>query len=245
MVKKLAFSPDGKKIIHSSKQETFVWSLDSKSLVYKCSGSLFAISNDSQTFLTRDDNTFQAWDNNTNTKLSLEEVNPDTYGRYERSLILADRKSKAFIIQDVLSIHPPVEIYFGDGMDSLDQWIISPDGKLIAIALYFSEHHPLLAVNRSSGWISIYHLSNGKPIQRVGYQNSGGDFIRIGPQRSRTIAVHRSRDSFQIKQHKVRNGIITEPEAVLDVAFHPNGQFIAAILSLTSLCQIQAQVQVV
>jgi WD40 repeat protein len=98
--------------------------------------------------------------------------------------------------------------------------------------LYFAEYHPLLAVETHHSLIEIFHLKTHKPIHRVSYQyNRESAFIRIGPQSDLlTIAIPDTASSFRVLPHLVGEGIISEPEPIIDVMFHPDGKQIASLL---------------
>lgn len=97
--------------------------------------------------------------------------------------------------------------------------------------LYLAEDHPFLASVENPAEIGVYDWIRQRLVKTVAYESGGGNFLRIGPQRELTIAVHRDLTSVQILPPPVRNGVITEKAAVLDAAFHPDGQRLACVVT--------------
>jgi len=93
--------------------------------------------------------------------------------------------------------------------------------------VYFAEQFPLLAVSSDVYTISLL-LTSGKPVRRFKYQPQGGTFIAVSPYNQNLIALHVDKTVWRLYQGD-RQREVTEQQAVLAVAFHPNGEHIASL----------------
>jgi WD40 repeat protein len=139
---KVVFSPNGERLHVSSRNEIQTWDVKDDKVLFRCPGQLFAVSGNSQTFITKStNNTFQIWESKTGLELHLDNVNPDSYDLGNRIFISVDNEKKLMHIKDVFNVRPTISLNFRGRIEDeaiIDNWAISPDGRFVAIAFYFS-----------------------------------------------------------------------------------------------------------
>lgn len=129
----LRFSGGGSLLFHGGYKSVRVW--HNQQFVAECPGSLVGIARDGQTFLTYDkeSKSFSAWQSNRGTQLAVSTLNPANYAANQRYLIEANRLTLTF--HDALGLElPRTQIMSQSEYGVCDNWSLSPDGHLLAVA---------------------------------------------------------------------------------------------------------------
>ncbi|HRE48501.1 MAG TPA: hypothetical protein PLD47_12320 [Aggregatilineales bacterium] len=126
-------SGDGSLLFHGGYTSVRVW--HNQQFVAECPGRLVGIARDGQTFLTYDkeSKSFSAWQSDTGTQIAVSTLTPAGYAANQRYLIEANGLTLTF--RDALGLelpkmHTMLQLEFG----ACDNWSLSPDGHLLAIA---------------------------------------------------------------------------------------------------------------
>lgn len=132
---RLCFSSDGSYLLQSGYKSVRLW--QAERLLAECPGRLMGMARDGQTFLTYDGPraTFAAWRSAAGTALELAQVDPAQYAANQRYYIT--RKGLTLTFHDALGREAAQDFTFpGSDYASCDNWALSPDGHLLAIAFF-------------------------------------------------------------------------------------------------------------
>lgn len=129
----LRFSGDGSILFHGGYNSVRVW--HNYQFVAECPGRLVGIAREGQNFLTYDkvSKSFSAWQSDTGTQIAVSTLNPADYAANQRYLIEANRLTLTF--HDALRLESSrTQIMSQSEYGVCDNWALSPDGRLLAIA---------------------------------------------------------------------------------------------------------------
>lgn len=133
---KLHFSKDGRFLFHGSYASVRVW--HDRMLVKELPGKLVGTSLDGKILIIyhQQFDRFSAWQSATGTPLPTRALHADQFAPNQRYYIKQKRLTLTFL--DGLGQDPPQEYTFEDLTNTnCDNWSLSPDGKLLAVAFFF------------------------------------------------------------------------------------------------------------
>lgn len=129
----LRFGGDGSLLFHGGYKSVRIW--HNQHFIAECPGRLVGISRDGQTFLTYDkeSKSFSTWQSMTGTQITRSPLHAEDYAANQRYLIDANRLTLTF--HDALGLEPPRTHMMGrSAYGACDNWALSPDGRLLAVA---------------------------------------------------------------------------------------------------------------